>query len=73
MRIAVNRGFGGITAKSANVQPQIRIRGAGRRGILTCSKQAPGLWLDSLRKRPSVQLPRPGCLVHAKRTGHERR
>ena len=56
MRIAVNRGFGGITAKSAHVQhrvfeSQIRIRGAGRRSILICAKQAPGLWLDSLSER----------------------
>ena len=61
MRIAVNRGFGGITGKSANVplrvfESQIRIRGAGRRSDLICcsqNKQAPGLWLDSLSERPS--------------------
>ena len=57
IRIAVNRGFGGITEKSANVQlcvfeSQIRIRAAGRRSILICSQQAPGLWLDSLSERP---------------------
>ena len=58
LRIEVNRGFGGITGKSANAQlrpfeSQIRTCGAGRRSILICSKQAPGLWLDSLSERPS--------------------
>ena len=57
-RIAVNRGFGGVTEKSANVQlcvveSQVQIRGAGRRSILICSQQAPGLWLGSLSERPS--------------------
>ena len=58
MRIAANRGVGGTTGKSGNVQlrvfkSQIRIRGAGRRSVLICSKQAPGLRLDSLSERPS--------------------
>ena len=57
MRIAVNRGFGGITGKPANVQlcvfeSQTRIRGAGKRSMLICLKQAPGLWPDSLSERP---------------------
>ena len=57
MRIAVNRGFGGTTGKPANVQlrvfeSQIRTRGAGRRSILICLKQAPGLWPDPLSERP---------------------
>ena len=44
VQIAVNRGFGEITGKPANVQlrifeSQIRIRGAGRRSIVICSKQ----------------------------------
>ena len=43
MRMAVNRGFGRITGKPANVQlrvfeSQIRIRGAGRRSVLICSR-----------------------------------
>ena len=57
MRIAANRGVGGTTGKFGNVQlcvfeSQIRTRGAGRRSILICSKQSPGL-LDSLSERPS--------------------
>ena len=52
MRIAVNRGFGWITAKSANVQlrvfeSQIRTRGAGRRSILIFLLEYAGLCLGS--------------------------
>ena len=56
--LAVKRGFGGVTGKSAHVklrvfESEIRMRGAGKRSIRICSKQAPGLWLDSLSERPS--------------------
>ena len=65
VRIAVNRGFGGITEKSANVQlcvfeSQIRIRGAGRHSILICSQQAPGLWRDTFRMPPTHSCSCPG-------------
>ena len=61
MRIAVNRGFGWITAKSANVQlhvfeSQLRMRGAGRRSILIFLFEHAGLCLGSSASKLSAQL-----------------
>ena len=46
MRIAMNRGVGGVTGKPANVQ-LIRIRGTGS-AAFSFARKAPALWLDSL-------------------------